>query len=240
MFHLAKENGHIRELPHFPMLKEPPPRKGVLDQEKYPLLLASLPEYLQPVLAIGYHTGMRLGEIQRLRWEQVDFLDRIIRLNAGETKNDEAWEIPISDELYSILEQRHLKRAGSPLVCSRSGRQIGDFRHIWYDRCSKLGLGELEKRGRRRGKYRGLIFHDLRRTFITDTEDAGAPRHEVMKGTGHKTESTYKRYAIGNREGQREAQRPIDAYRAARKGEKSGQIEAQEALDIPVTPHLTH
>jgi len=103
MFHLAKENGHIRELPHFPMLKAPTPRKGVLDQEKYPLLLASLPEYLQPVLAIGYHTGMRLGEIQRLRWEQVDFLDRIIRLNAGETKNEEVREIPISDELYSIL-----------------------------------------------------------------------------------------------------------------------------------------
>jgi integrase len=237
MFHLAKEGNKIREIPHFPMLKEPAPRKGVLKHESYPLLLAALPEHLQPVLAIGYHTGMRLGEIQRLRWGQVDFLNRIIRLNAGETKNDEAREIPISDELYSMLAGSHLKRQpGCPFVCHRNGQPIGDFRRVWYDRCSKLGLGHLEEQGRRRGKYRGLIFHDLRRTFVTDAEYAGALRHEVMKVTGHKTESVYKRYAIDNRAQRQAAMNKLVAYR---NGEKTGKNEVQQAVgDVPET-HLT-
>ena len=72
MFHIAKESRKIREMPHFPMLKESNVRKGTLKQESYPLLLAALPEYLRPALAIGYHTGMRLGEIQGLKREQVD------------------------------------------------------------------------------------------------------------------------------------------------------------------------
>jgi len=236
MFHLAKEGRKISEIPHFPMLKEAAPRKGVLKHECYPLLLGALPEYLRPVLALGYQTGMRLGEIQRLRWGQVDFLNRIIRLNAGETKNDEAREIPINDELYAVLEACHLKRpAGCAFVCNRDGQPIGDFRRVWYDRCSKLGLGHLEEQGRCRGKYRGLIFHDLRRTFVTDAEYAGAPRHEVMKVTGHKTESVYKRYAIDNRAQRQAAMNKLVAYR---NGEKTGKNEVQQAVvDVPET-HL--
>jgi hypothetical protein len=33
-------------------------------------------------------------------------------------------------------------------------------------------------------RYNGLL-HDLRRTFITDAENAGAPRHEVSKLGGN-------------------------------------------------------
>jgi integrase len=62
--------------------------------------------------------------------------------------------------------------------------------------------------------YEGLIFHDLRRTFVTDAEHSGAPRHEVMKISGHKTESIYRRYAIENRQQRRAALAQIDEYRA--------------------------
>ena len=79
-------------------------------------------------------------------------------------------------------------------------------------------------------EYRGLIFHDLRRTFVTDAEHAGAPRHEVMKVTGHKTESVYKRYAIENREQRRAALAQIDSYRAKQFGDNSGTIEESQEL----------
>ncbi len=233
MFSIAKKNRTIREVPYFPRLKLNNVRKGTLPHDKYPELLAALPERLRPVLALGYHTGMRLGEIQRLRWEQVKFLDGVIRLDPGETKNDEGRAIPVNEELMRVLKAEYLKREpGCPLVCGRNGRAIRDFRRVWYDRCSKLGLGTLEKRpGRRRAKYRGLIFHDLRRTFITDAENSGAPRHEIMKGTGHKTESVYKRYAIGSVEGQRAATERVAAYRAALNGAKTGQMEVFQAVE---------
>jgi integrase len=68
---MAKKDGKIRDIPNFTMLKEPPPRQGSLAHEKYSELLASLPEYLQISLAIGYHTGMRRSEIKNLKWSDV-------------------------------------------------------------------------------------------------------------------------------------------------------------------------
>ena len=73
--------------------------------------------------------------------------------------------------------------------------------------------------------YTGLLFHDLRRTFVTDAKNAGAPRHEVMKVTGHRTESVYRRYAIENRECRRVALDQIDAYRSEKR-DSSGTVEA--------------
>ncbi len=83
-------------------------------------------------------------------------------------------------------------------------------------------------------EYVGLTFHDLRRSFITDVEHAGATRHEVMAMSGHKTESVYKRYAVGNREQRREALAQIEDYRAKKFGDNSGTIERSPMQGNPV------
>jgi integrase len=83
--------------------------------------------------------------------------------------------------------------------------------------------------------YRGLIFHDLRRTFVTDAEHAGAPRHEVMQLSGHKTESVYKRYAIGAREQRRAAVAQIEEYRATKEQGQFGDNLQQRNKDESVT-----
>jgi integrase len=218
MFRMARKDGKIHEIPNFTMLKEPPPRQGTLAHEKYADLLKSLPEYLQTFLAIGYHTGMRRSEVKNLKWSDVNLAERIVRLNAGQTKNNEAREIPISGQLYEILSEQFQKRdLRTPFVCfriSKSGKvlQIGDFRKAWDNRCAKLGLD--------------LHYHDLRRTFITDAEYAGTPRHEVMKITGHLTESAYKRYAIEQPAGKRAVVDKMSAWRAEQNGANSGQVGA--------------
>ena len=66
----------------------------------------------------------------------------------------------------------------------------------------------------------------------------GAPRHEVMKGTGHKTESTYKRYAIASPEGQRAAMDKIAAFR--KNGDSLGKVEAKEAIEEAPESHVKH
>jgi hypothetical protein len=76
-------------------------------------------------------------------------------------------------------------------------RQIGSFEKTWRRACVKIGPGKwmpimdpvtkepvLEpsrypgSRPKQPMKYKGLIFHDLRRAFVTDADHAGAPRHE--------------------------------------------------------------
>jgi integrase len=111
MFTLARRDGKIRNLPFFPMLPESKPRQGTLPREKYAALLAELPDYLRPVVMIGYSTGMRLGEILGLRWNNIIWMDRIIRLE--DCKNGEAREIPFAGELEAMLRERYAQRQES-------------------------------------------------------------------------------------------------------------------------------
>jgi integrase len=238
------------------MLPEAKPRTGRLAHEKYPELLSALPAYLRPVTTIGYRTRMRLGEILGLQWKNINWMDNVIRIE--DSKNGDAREIPFSGELESMLHEAHAKRqAGCPWVCYRIDQQgharpIGDFRKVWRRVCVKLGLATWEPKTDAAGKplfeprryehslpkpqmrYDGLIFHDLRRSFITDAEHAGAPRHEVMKVSGHKTESVYKRYAIENRERRRAALDTIDQYRAQKLGHNSGTVSASPKPETEV------
>lgn len=247
MFTLAHRDGRLRNLPYFPMLPESKPRTGTMPQEKYAELLAGLPDYLRPVTMIGHRTGMRLGEILALRWKNIVWMDRIIQIE--DSKNGEPREIPFSSELEGTLRKQYALRQGEcDRVCFRvdprgHARGIGDFRKVWRRVCVKLGLGKWEpkfdaagnpvyappryahSRPKQKMVYTGLIFHDLRRSFITAAEHAGAPRHEAMQISGHKTEAVYKRYAITNRVQRRAALETIEQFRAEQKGDNSGTTE---------------
>ena len=53
------------------------------------------PEYSRDFLKIGLFTGMRRGEIARLRWENIDLERR--QLHIPETKNGDPLDLPLSD-----------------------------------------------------------------------------------------------------------------------------------------------
>jgi integrase len=74
-----------------------------LEHPQYLALREALPEELRPVLTYGYCTGSRKAEVLGLRWEQVDLVERTVRLNAGETKNGEGRPLPLGPELVEAL-----------------------------------------------------------------------------------------------------------------------------------------
>jgi hypothetical protein len=75
--------------------------------------------------------------------------------------------------------------------------------------------------GRSELKYRGLIFHDLRRCAVRGLTRAGVPQKTAMSITGHLTVSTFNRYQIVS---------PADKLEATRKLEIS-QKQEREALE---------
>jgi integrase len=252
MFNLAKIDGKLRYVPHFPMLKESAPRQGFFERAQYDSLLAAMPDYLQLTLALGYFTGMRKGEILSLKWEQIDFPANSIMLRAGETKNDAARTVPIVPQLRPLLiEQRARRRADCPYVCYRIENdravRIGSFRKVWESRCAKLGLGRFEpvtdKLGaalysRPRGPrskakpkmtYQGMIFHDLRRTAVRNLVRAGVPERVAQTISGHKTRSVFERYNIVSPADVAEAGRKLATYHnEIPVGHNSGTMEPQE------------
>jgi integrase len=75
------------------------------------LLAVAPPEYL-PVLAIGAFAGLRPEEINKLRWEDLDFQERTIRVNASTAKTRKKRFAEISDNLLAWL-QPYASRTGS-------------------------------------------------------------------------------------------------------------------------------
>ena len=200
MFHLAVKDSklHLNDVPHFPMLKEARPRSGFFETKEYEALSRALPSYLRLPLALGFYTGMRLGEVLGLKWDQVDFLDNVIHLRQGETKNEEGRTIPLIPQLRTlVLEQHASRQQACPFVCYRLDRKgnavkIESFRKAWYRACVSVGLGTLEpelnpetgeprlmKPRRMRWKpkakmvYHGKLYHDLRRTGVRNLVRAG-------------------------------------------------------------------
>jgi integrase len=203
MFNLAIQAGKLSHRPYVPMLREKNARSGFFEANDFLKLRDVLPSYLKPMVTFAYYTGWRKAEILNLRWNQVDLQERIIRLNADQTKNGTGRLVAVEGELLGVLEAqweaRKVDQSPSqlttlicPFVFHNRGRPIKDFRSAWI-----TGLTIT--------KLTGKIFHDLRRTAVRNMVRAGVPERVAMEISGHKTRSVFDRYNIVSEDDLREA-----------------------------------
>lgn len=191
----------VPHVPYIPMLKERNIRKGFIEQEAYQTLREALPEYLKPVLTFAYFSGWRRSEILGLTWRQVNLGDGIVRLEPGDSKNDEGRSLYLEPELQEVLVGLYRKRRlRCPYVFQLDGSPVGDFRKAWATACMKIGIP-------------GLLFHDLRRSAVRNMVRAGIPERVAMTISGHKTRNIFDRYNITSQDDLREAaQKRHDFY----------------------------
>lgn len=125
---------------------------------------------------------MRLGEIRSLLWDQVNLLDRQVRLDPGTTKNDEPRIIPLTGELLEVLkvqmQRRNAECPDCPFAFFQRGRLVGNFRKAWTKACQASGVA-------------GLLFHDLCRTGVRNLVRAGGrERPSVAVSRGQSSTAT--------------------------------------------------
>ncbi|HVZ81874.1 MAG TPA: site-specific integrase, partial [bacterium] len=155
-------------------------RDRTLSQDEHRRLLEACSEHLRPIFVLAYDTGMRRGEILGLRWDQVDYAKGRIRLEAADTKTNEAREIPLDASLMEMLRRQPVA-FGSPYVFSFKGRPVADVKTAFNAACARAGIKDFR-------------FHDLRHCAVTNMRKAGVPAHVIMSVSGHKTMHMLHRY----------------------------------------------
>jgi len=181
----------INRVPHIPSLQERNARKGFFEHWEFLLLKEALPEYLRGVATFGYKYGWRLEEITSLKWSQVDRELGIVRLEVGETKNDEGRTIYLDDEVREVFAAQWEKRKAAkeliPYVfLNRKGDdRLKRFYKTWRKSCLDAGISVK-------------IFHDFRRTAIRNMVRSGISERVAMMISGHKTRCVFDRYNIVN------------------------------------------
>ena len=195
MFSLASEctPKKVRDIPHIPMLKESNVRKGFFESDQFIAVKEALPDYLKSLATLAYHIGWRKGEVPSLTWDKVDMKQRTLRLDPGETKNEEARNVYMNDDLFremqGVFSQRRL---GCPYVFHHAGQPIRKFEKAWNAACKATGL-------------KGKLFHDFCRTAARNMVRSGIPERVAMTITGHKTRSVFDRYNIVSDQDSKEA-----------------------------------
>jgi len=178
----------VERTPYIPMLKENNARKGFFEHGEYLALKDALPEYLKDFVTFAYKTGWRLSEISKLTWSQIDRKQGIVRLEVGETKNDEARTIYMDSELTAIMEARWSNRRNLLpffFLNRYENDRVKRFDKAWKKACKddKIGLRH---------------FHDFRRTAVRNMVRSGVPERVAMMISGHKIRSVFDRYNIVN------------------------------------------
>ena len=207
--------------------------------------MSHLPENLRPLVCLAFFTGMRRGELLCLKWSQVNLVEGTIRLSAADTKTGKPRTIPIAEEPLAMLRVSKVLRDQQDPTCDavffRSRRRnvdggggplarLGDFRIDWMQACCAAELGEMVgPEGKQ--TYRGLIFHDLRRSGVRQLIRSGVDEHTAMAISGHKTRSIFARYNIVSLDDLKAATKKLDAHLAVPEPEQQAAVPASETVN---------
>ena len=182
-------------------------RRPFTDQELRTALSAAPPEW-QTAIFIGYYTGLRLGDVANLKWENVD-----LRLGEYSVKTQKTGRQVINALAAPLL--RHLgliaRSINSPYLLPGLAKRATNKLSIEFNGIlAKAGLIEktnyrnYKAEGRRR-KYSGLSFHCLRHTTTSALKNTGTTSAIAGDIVGHDSEAISRNYTKIDTETKREA-----------------------------------
>jgi integrase len=186
MFTMAVKWGKVKESPvkDVKRFKGETKRVRYLMPDEIQILLSNCEDLqnglLKSIVTVALHTGARKGELQSLKWTEVDFELGLISLL--DTKNGERRDIPMNETVRATLKA--IEQKEGLVFPSRTGKRIENAQ-------IQIAFGEALKRSR----IEDFRFHDLRHTFASNLVMAGAELNDVRELLGHKKMEMTLRYA---------------------------------------------
>lgn len=141
---------------------------------------------LADIIRFAAYTGMRQGEILKIRVKDIDLVSNKIHVGGVPTQTTKAknWRaIPIHESIMGMITER----------CSQSTRcDVQLFGDEWRDKDQLLRA--FKKVNRLLPKEDSYVFHTLRHSYATWLGEAGVPVRAIMALCGHKRIETTLRY----------------------------------------------
>lgn len=192
-------------------LKESPGRERYLNGEELKRLLETCHDLskrkgvghnpiLYEIVLTAILTGLRKGNLQNLKWSQVDLETGNIVIPASEHKTRKPLYFPLTPHLQEVLLGLRNSYPHSEYVFSKpDGTSYGDWKRSFENACTIAGL-------------KNFHFHDLRHTHATFLNMLGANEYTIRALMGHQTLAASKRYVHTPPELVKEASEKLGEY----------------------------
>ena len=189
IFKMAHRAGYIEKNP-MALVENPRNEKPdihPLSMDEVNLLLQNVLPYYRNFFIVAFFTGMRFGEMAALKWRNVDFNLRIIKVRETRVRGEEGVpktkksvrDVDMLPPVVEALRDQRKETMGKSeyVFLNKNGRPLlpGSMNyHIWKPALAKSGL---ESRS----------LYQTRHTFATLMLDAGELPGWVQKMMGHET-----------------------------------------------------
>ncbi|MFI5143944.1 MAG: tyrosine-type recombinase/integrase, partial [Thermoanaerobaculales bacterium] len=131
----------------------------------------------QDFLRLALFTGQRSGTLARARWEDINLEDGAWGIPGEAMKAGKPLLVPLASDVVELLKARR--------------KQVAEYEYVFPAHQARRGEGfaVAPRKGFDRvvkaAKISNLTPHDLRRTFATWAQDAGAPSIVLARLLGH-------------------------------------------------------
>lgn len=147
-------------------------------------------DHLKPMFLISINTGLRRGELFKLKWENVDFSNKILTVIGITAKTEKTRYVPLNWEANRVLEEWKKQEKASVLVFpSKAGNPFNNVNRAWTN---LLKLAQLFYPTDHHLHFR---WHDIRHTFASKLVMASVDLYAVKELMGHSTITMTERYA---------------------------------------------
>lgn len=142
------------------------------------------PKYLRQLATLAMHTGLRRGELFKLRWKDASVKRAELIVRAATSKTSKARHVPLNVAAVTVLEEldqvRHI--SGFVFVNPETNAPFTTIKRSWASLVKRARLSDF-------------TFHDLRHDFASRLVQAGVNLYEVKDLLGHSTIKLTERYA---------------------------------------------
>jgi integrase len=154
--------------------------------------------HLRPIVIGALETGMRKGELLKLLWSDIDFENRLITVQAFNTKTMHQRQVGMSARLTN--EVKRLWEASDKDTNALVFGIMNNVKRSFHTARCAAGLPDVR-------------FHDLRHTYATRLVSLHIPLPEVGRVLGHVQANTTYRYVNANTDTARRAANALDSLR---------------------------